>query len=42
MNHGIFMTPGQDEEWTLSVAHTDEHLASYLEAFELFARDITR
>ena len=23
-------------------AHTDEHLASYLEAFELFARDVTR
>src|SRR3954464_13951658 len=42
MNHGIFMTPGQDEEWTLSVAHTDEHLARYLEAFELFARDVTR
>jgi glutamate-1-semialdehyde 2,1-aminomutase len=42
MNHGIFMTPGQDEEWTLSVAHTGEHLASYLEAFELFARDVTR
>jgi glutamate-1-semialdehyde 2,1-aminomutase len=41
MNHGIFMTPGQDEEWTLSVAHTDEHLAKYLEAFELFARDVT-
>src|SRR3954454_20787887 len=42
MNHGIFMTPGQDEEWTLSVAHTDEHLARYLEAFDLFARDVTR
>ena len=41
MNHGIFMTPGQDEEWTLSVAHTDEHVARYLEAFELFARDVT-
>jgi glutamate-1-semialdehyde 2,1-aminomutase len=41
MNHGIFMTPGQDEEWTLSVAHTDEHLARYLEAFERFARDVT-
>ena len=41
MNHGIFMTPGQDEEWTLSVAHTDEHAARYLEAFELFARDVT-
>ena len=23
MNHGIFMTPGVEEEWTLSVAHTD-------------------
>src|SRR3954463_1823474 len=41
MNNGIFMTPGRDEEWTLSVAHTDEHLARYLEAFETFARDVT-
>jgi glutamate-1-semialdehyde 2,1-aminomutase len=41
MNHGIFMTPGVDEQWTLSVAHTDEHVARYLEAFEDFARDVT-
>ena len=41
MNHGIFMTPGQDEEWTLSVAHTEEHLDRYLDAFALFARDVT-
>ena len=41
MNHGIFMTPGRDEEWTLSVAHTGDHLARYLEAFEAFARDVT-
>jgi glutamate-1-semialdehyde 2,1-aminomutase len=41
MNHGIFMTPGVEEEWTLSVAHTDEHLKQYLEAFEAFAKDLT-
>jgi glutamate-1-semialdehyde 2,1-aminomutase len=41
MNHGIFMTPGRDEEWTLSVAHTDAHLTRYLEAFEAFARAVT-
>ncbi len=41
MNHGIFMTPGVEEEWTLSVAHEDAHLSRYLEAFEAFARDIT-
>jgi glutamate-1-semialdehyde 2,1-aminomutase len=41
MNHGIFMTPGVEEEWTLSVAHTDEHVQTYLDAFEAFARDLT-
>jgi glutamate-1-semialdehyde 2,1-aminomutase len=41
MNNGIFMTPGEDEEWTLSVLHTDEDLARYVEVFETFARDVT-
>jgi glutamate-1-semialdehyde 2,1-aminomutase len=41
MNHGIFMTPGVEEEWTLSIAHSAEHLDRYVEAFEAFARDIT-
>jgi glutamate-1-semialdehyde 2,1-aminomutase len=40
MNHGIFMTPGVEEEWTLSIAHTDEHLQGYLDAFETFARSL--
>jgi len=41
MNHGIFMTPGVEEEWTLSIAHTDEDLQRYVDAFEAFARDVT-
>jgi glutamate-1-semialdehyde 2,1-aminomutase len=41
MNHGIFMTPGTEEEWTLSIAHSDEDLQRYLDAFEAFAGDIT-
>jgi glutamate-1-semialdehyde 2,1-aminomutase len=41
MNHGIFMTPGVEEEWTLSIAHTAEDRQSYLEAFESFAHDVT-
>jgi glutamate-1-semialdehyde 2,1-aminomutase len=41
MNHGIFMTPGVEEEWTLSIAHSDEDLQRYLDAFETFARDVT-
>ena len=42
MNHGIFMTPGIEEEWTLSIAHSDEDLQRYLDAFEAFARDVTQ
>lgn len=41
MNHGIFMTPGVEEEWTISVAHTEADLDKYLEAFELFAKDVS-
>ena len=41
MNNGIFMTPGEDEEWTLSVLHTDEDLKHYVDVFESFARDVT-
>ena len=41
MNHGIFMTPGVDEQWTLSVQHSDADLQRYVDAFEAFARDVT-
>jgi glutamate-1-semialdehyde 2,1-aminomutase len=35
------MTPGQDEQWTLSVLHTDADIARYVEVLEIFARDVT-
>jgi glutamate-1-semialdehyde 2,1-aminomutase len=41
MNHGIFMTPGVEEEWTLSIAHSDADVQRYLDAFEAFARDVS-
>jgi glutamate-1-semialdehyde 2,1-aminomutase len=41
MNHGIFMTPGVEEEWTLSLAHSADDVERYVNAFETFARDVT-
>jgi glutamate-1-semialdehyde 2,1-aminomutase len=41
MNRGVFMTPGVDEEWTLSVLHTEADLRRYVDVFETFARDVT-
>jgi glutamate-1-semialdehyde 2,1-aminomutase len=41
MNRGIFMTPGREEEWTLSVTHTDESVDAYVAVFDEMARDLT-
>src|SRR5918996_787999 len=34
-------TPGVEEEWTLSIAHEDEHIDRYVAAFEAFASDVS-
>ena len=41
MNRGIFMTPGREEEWTLSITHTDDDVDRFVSAFEEFASDVT-
>jgi glutamate-1-semialdehyde 2,1-aminomutase len=41
MNRGVYMTPGREEEWTLSVAHTTEDCDAFVAAFEEMAADLT-
>jgi len=41
MNRGVFMTPGREEEWTLSVAHTPDDCDVFVAAFEEMADDLT-
>src|SRR6476469_6261481 len=41
MNRGIFATPGREEEWTLSVQHTDEAVDRYVAVFEELAQALT-
>jgi glutamate-1-semialdehyde 2,1-aminomutase len=40
MNRGIFMTPGREEEWTLSTQHTIEDCDKYIAAFDDLCRDL--
>src|SRR3954454_23409136 len=40
MNRGIFMTPGREEEWTLSVTHDDAAIDAYVQVFEAMADDL--
>jgi glutamate-1-semialdehyde 2,1-aminomutase len=39
-NRGIFMTPGREEEWTLSVTHTDEAVDAFVNVFREMAADL--
>lgn len=40
LNRDIFMTPGREEEWTLSVTHTDEAVDSFVEVFRELASEL--
>ncbi len=40
-NRGIIIAPGREEEWTLSIAHTDADIDLYISAFEDLVRDVT-
>jgi glutamate-1-semialdehyde 2,1-aminomutase len=41
MNRRVFMTPGREEEWTLSVVHSFEDCDAFVAAFEEMAADLT-
>ena len=41
LNRGVFMTPGREEEWTLSIQHTVEDCDVFLAAFAELANDLT-
>lgn len=36
LNRGLFMTPGDEEQWTLSVQHTEADIDRYVEMFTSF------
>jgi len=40
MNRGIFMTPGREEEWTLSVAHDEAAVDAYVDVFSGLAQEL--
>ena len=40
INRGIFMTPGDEEQWTISVQHTEEDVQRYVDAFSEFCAEL--
>jgi glutamate-1-semialdehyde 2,1-aminomutase len=40
LNRGIFMTPGDEEQWTLSLQHSDADIDRYIEVFTEFCKTL--
>ena len=40
LNRGIFMTPGDEEQWTLSVQHSEADIDRYVEVFTGFCEAV--
>ncbi|HUG46991.1 MAG TPA: aspartate aminotransferase family protein [Candidatus Limnocylindria bacterium] len=40
-NRGILLPPGPDDQWTLSVQHTDDEIDRYVATFREFAAELT-
>ena len=40
-NRGILLPPGPDDQWTLSVQHTDAEIDRHVDAFRDFAAELT-
>jgi glutamate-1-semialdehyde 2,1-aminomutase len=41
VNRGVIIAPGREEEWTLSIQHTDADIDRYVAAFADLVRDVT-
>jgi glutamate-1-semialdehyde 2,1-aminomutase len=41
VNRGVFMTPGDEEQWTISVQHSEEDVARYVDAFGEFCAAVS-
>jgi glutamate-1-semialdehyde 2,1-aminomutase len=41
VNRGVLMAPGAEENWTLSVQHSEADAQRYIDNFREFARDLT-
>lgn len=42
INRGIFQTPGKEEQWTISVQHSDSDIDRFVEVFAEYCEAVTR
>lgn len=42
INRGVFMTPGDEEQWTISVQHTEDDIGKYVDAYGEFCQELVK
>jgi glutamate-1-semialdehyde 2,1-aminomutase len=40
INRGVFLTPGDEEQWTISVQHSEEDIQRYVDGFSEFCAEL--
>jgi glutamate-1-semialdehyde 2,1-aminomutase len=41
INRGVFQTPGKEEQWTISVQHSEEDVDLFVDVFADYCRTVT-
>jgi glutamate-1-semialdehyde 2,1-aminomutase len=41
INRGVFQTPGKEEQWTISVQHSEADIDKFIEVFADYCREVT-
>ena len=42
INRGLFLTPGDEEQWTISVQHSEDDIRKYVDAYGEFCQELTK
>jgi glutamate-1-semialdehyde 2,1-aminomutase len=42
INRGVFQTPGKEEQWTISVQHSESDIDKFVDVFAAYCQEVTR
>jgi glutamate-1-semialdehyde 2,1-aminomutase len=42
INRGLFLTPGDEEQWTISVQHSEDDIRAYVDAYGEFCQELVK
>jgi glutamate-1-semialdehyde 2,1-aminomutase len=41
VNRDVYVTPGKEEQWTISVQHSEDDVDEFIDTFGTYCREVT-